>query len=61
MAEKIADLTKEEAERILREGWKKFDWEAHCNRTDEKIAPQMEEYRIARLKSYAEGKYHVFI
>lgn len=61
MAENLASFTKEEAEKILKEAFKKFDWEAHCKRVDEAIAPQIEAYRIARLRSYADGKYHVFV
>ena len=40
---------------------KNFDWEAHCRRVDEAIAPQIEAYRIARIKSYASARDHVFV
>jgi len=39
----------------------KFDWEAHCRKVEEAIAPVIEAYRIARAKSYAQAKYHVFV
>jgi len=38
-----------------------MDWEAHWRRVEEAIAPQIEAYRIARAKSYAQAKYHVFV
>ena len=38
-----------------------FDWQAHFRRVDEAIAPQIEALRIARLRSYAQGRYHVYV
>ncbi len=47
----------EDLEKML----KAFDWEVHCRRVDEAIVPQIEAYRIARAKSYAQARYHVFV
>ena len=38
-----------------------FDWEAHCRRVDEAIAPVIEAYRQARAKSYVSARNHVYI
>ena len=45
----------------LEKMWKAFDWEAHCKRVDEAIAPQIEAYRIARAQSYAQARSVVFV
>lgn len=50
-------ITFEDLERMM----KNYDWEAHWRRVEEAVAPQVEAYRIARLRSYAQGKYHVFV
>ena len=45
----------------LQTAWERFDWEAHCRRVDEAIAPQIEAYRRASAQSRADAKYHVFV
>jgi hypothetical protein len=45
----------------IEEALKRFDFEAHFRRVDEAIAPQIEALRIARLRSYAQGRYHVYV
>ena len=47
--------------RDLERIWKDFDWPAHCKKVDEAIAPQIDSYRTARARSYAEGRHYVFM
>ena len=61
MADEILNSDRRIASKDLAKMLKKFDWESHCRRVDEAIAPQIEAYRIARLRSYAQAKYHVFV
>lgn len=50
-------ITAEDLQKML----ENFDFEAHWRRVDEAIAPQIEAYRVARLKSYAQARDVVFV
>ena len=60
MVDNIVNSERKISPADLEKMWKAFDWEAHCRRVDEAIAPQIEAYRIARAQSYAQARGVVF-